>query len=98
MVAAEVSATLAAYSQRVSREREATRRALAGLGAAAIVAASTCLFALALDPLDGRGVRVVVDDVRQPPPAPQVTLRPLPVEAAAWHSAPGVPPLDMRDP
>jgi hypothetical protein len=91
MLSGEVSEALRTYSVRMSRELKATRRAIVTLGTASLVAMSAWLMAVALD---GRaGVDLPATQVRHAPPSPQVTLRPLPVEAAIWQAAPDVPPL-----
>jgi len=91
MLSGEVSEALRTYSLRMSRELQATRRAIVTLGTASLVATSAWLMAVALD---GRaGPDLPVTQVRYAPPSPQVTLHPLPVEAALWQADPGVPPL-----
>jgi hypothetical protein len=91
MPRSDLSQALADYSLRAAREAESMRRAVLMLGTASLVASSAWLMACALD---RRDVEAPVAFVRHaPPPSPPVTLRPLPVQAAVWEAAPGVPPL-----
>lgn len=91
MLSEEISEGLRAYSLRLSRELHATRRAIVTVGTASMVASSAWLMAVALSPRGG--MEVPMAEVRHAPPSPQVTLHPLPVEAAVWTADPQMPPL-----